>query len=114
MLLENSALDLNLPTDDNEYSPLCCACMAGQYEVVTLLAENGANVNYMNSMGQSPLIHCFSRLSETENTFENKNICLKIASVLLSNGADINKYSLSQTYLHHFCSVTIKMDPMQL
>lgn len=51
LLLENSALDLNLPTDENEYSPLCCACMAGQYEVVTLLAENGANVNYMNSMG---------------------------------------------------------------
>ena len=32
--LENPSLNLNLPTLENEYSPLCCASMAGQYEIV--------------------------------------------------------------------------------
>ena len=48
LLLENPNLDLNLVTEEQEYSPLCCACMAGQFEIVQLLAENGANVNFMN------------------------------------------------------------------
>ena len=86
-----------MPTAENEYSPLCCACMAGQYEAAQLLAENGANVNFMNAAGYTPMIHCFSRLSETENVFENKNICLKIVTVLLENGADINFYSMNRT-----------------
>lgn len=64
--------------------------MAANLEVVHLLAENGADINFTNSMGQTPLVHCFSRLTETDHPFENKNICLKIAEVLFNYGADIN------------------------
>jgi ankyrin repeat protein len=35
-------IDLDMTTDDNEYTPLSAACMAGNYEIVKLLAENGA------------------------------------------------------------------------
>ena len=61
--------------------------------------------------------HCFSRINETTNQFENKNICLKIAEVLLDFGADLNKYCMnmmSHTYLMHFCSIQMKLGKSQL
>ena len=50
-MLENiTYLDLNLATSDSGYSPLSAACMAGNYDIVCLLAENGADVNQMDYM----------------------------------------------------------------
>ena len=50
-MLENILhLDLNLPTSDSGYTPLSAACMAGNYDIVCLLAENGADVNMMDYM----------------------------------------------------------------
>ena len=84
LLLESHLIDLELTTQENEYSALQVACMGGHFDCVQFLAENGADVNFMNSVGQTPLIHCFSRMTETDNNmFENRNICLKIAEVLL-------------------------------
>lgn len=37
-----------MASEDNEYTPLCAACMAGNYEIVKVLAENGAEINYKN------------------------------------------------------------------
>ena len=105
MLLEIGGLDLDLATEDNEYSPLCAACMAGNLEVVEMLAENGANVNYKNSLNQTPLVHCFSRLTEAENIFENKTICLRIGSELLKSGAILNSYVMGRTLLQNFCGI---------
>lgn len=90
-MLENFLyLDLNMATQENGYSPLSAACMAGHFEIVCLLAENGADVNKVDRMQQSPLIYCFSRMNEDENYFENKALALKMADVLLAYGADIN------------------------
>jgi len=38
-------LDLNLPTIDNGYSPVAAACMSGHFDIVSLLAESGVDVN---------------------------------------------------------------------
>ena len=51
LFLENENLDLELTTQENEYTALQAACMAGHLEVVTLLAESGADVNAANPMG---------------------------------------------------------------
>lgn len=51
LMLQNPQLDLEMTTEENEYSALMASCMAGSLEVVTLLAENGADVNAMNSLG---------------------------------------------------------------
>lgn len=83
LLLENALIDLDLCTEEHEYTPLSAACMAGNYEVVKLLAEGGAQVNHRNSLGFTPMLYAFSRMTETTNIYENKNICLKIAEVLL-------------------------------
>jgi ankyrin repeat protein len=34
LLLENPLIDINMVTDENEYTPLCAACMAGNFEIV--------------------------------------------------------------------------------
>ena len=34
---------------------------------------------------------CFSRLDEDSNMYENKNLCMKMAEILLENGADIDE-----------------------
>ena len=57
--------------------------MAGHFDIVCILAENGADVNQVDVMEQSPLIYCFSRMNEDENYYENKSLALKMADVLL-------------------------------
>jgi ankyrin repeat family A protein 2 len=64
--------------------------MAGNYETVVILAENGADVNQVDAMEMSPLVYCFSRLNEDENYFENQSLALRMADVLLTHGANIN------------------------
>jgi len=64
--------------------------MAGHFDIVCILAENGADVNQVDVMEQSPLIYCFSRMNEDENYYENKSLALKMADVLLEHGAEID------------------------
>ena len=51
LLLENQNLDLEMPTVENEYTALHAACMAGRFDIVQCLCENGSDVNAMNSLG---------------------------------------------------------------
>jgi ankyrin repeat protein len=49
-ILENyNNLDLNLATKQNSYTALSAACMAGNYDIVCLLTEYGADVNKLDS-----------------------------------------------------------------
>ncbi len=110
LLLENALVDLDMCTEEHEYTPLSSACMAGNYEIVKLLCENGAQVNHRNSLGYTPMLYAFSRMTETSNIYENKNICLKIAEVLLHFGADINYYHYGKSLLMTFCGISMSLD----
>jgi len=88
--------------------------MAGNFEIVKLLSENGADVNHRNSKGQTPLLYCFSRMTETNNVYENKNICIKIAEILFSFGADVNNYHHGKTLLMNFCGISMNLGTVQL
>lgn len=65
-------------------------------------------------MGQTPLLYCFSRMTETSNVYENKNICIKIAEILLQFGADINHFHHGKTLLMSFCGISMNMENVQL
>jgi hypothetical protein len=112
LLLQNPLIDINMTTEDHEYTPLSASCMAGNFEIVKILAENGADTNYQNSMGYTPLLYCFSRMTETTNVYENKNICLSIADVLLQHGAAVNYYHHGKTLLMSFCGISMALDPV--
>lgn len=115
LLLENQEIDLEMQTEENEYTALQAACMGGHIEVVSFLAENGADVNAINSMGQTPLVHCFSRLTESQDSiFENKSICFKNSEILLGYGADINQISMGKSLLMNFCGISMPLDPTML
>ncbi len=43
-------IDLNLATKQNNYTALSAACMAGNYDIVCILTEYGADVNKFDSM----------------------------------------------------------------
>ena len=104
MMLENfTYMDLNLETYDNGYTPISSACMAGNFEIVCLLATNGADVNKTDYMEQSPLIYSFSRMNEDENYYENKSLALKMADVLFQHGANPNQLSHGKSLLMNFC-----------
>ena len=90
LFMENELIDLDLATEEYGFTPLCIACITANYEIVNILLEYGAEVNKPNSFSQTPLFHCFTRLSETVNCFENKLISLKMADLLMENGADVN------------------------
>ena len=110
LLLENPLIDINMTTEDHEYTPLSASCIAGNFEIVKILSENGADTNHQNSMGYTPLLYCFTRMSETANVYENKSICLKIAEILLQFAADINYYHHGKTLLMSFCGISMNLD----
>ena len=59
---------------------------------------------------------CFSRLDEDSNMFENKNLCLKMAELLLQYGADINTIVNpfeGYTMLMQFCGMSMELSPFQ-
>jgi hypothetical protein len=58
------------------------------------------------------MLYAFSRMTETQNIYENKNICLKIAEVLLHYGADIDYYHHGKTLLMTFCGISMTLDPV--
>jgi hypothetical protein len=49
-------------------------------------------------------------MTETSNMYENKNICLKIAEILLAHGANINTFSKGKTLLMSFCGLSMRLD----
>ena len=53
-------------------------------------------------------------MTEANNIYENKNICIKIAEVLFQFGADINHFHHGKTLLMNFCGISMNLDPVQL
>lgn len=83
--------------------------MTGNYEILKLLLDAGAEVNKPNTFNQTAFVTCFARLEEVfikllffkeKNVFENRKICFKMAELLLHYGADIN-WIIDKTHGFH-------------
>lgn len=48
LMLENPYLDIDISTEDSGYTSLCVACLTGNYEVVKILLDGGAETNLPN------------------------------------------------------------------
>jgi len=67
------------------------ACLRCQLEIVHLLIKGGADPKIHNLLDQGPLYYTFTRMKETENVYENRMLCFKMAEILLNNGEDIDQ-----------------------
>ncbi|CAD8134454.1 unnamed protein product [Paramecium pentaurelia] len=117
LLLQNEAIEVNMVSKPQELSALKLACSNGYYEIAELLVQQDANVNQADSKGSVPLFYCFSRLEEETNYFENKQLCFKLAELLIDNGANIDAVVNAEkgyTLLMLFCAVKDKLNPRDL
>ena len=71
------------------YTPLGEACKTGDFEMVKLLVENGADVNYVPSYTIASPVGFAVESDSTDN--------LKIVKYLIENGADVNYSRFSQS-----------------
>lgn len=112
MILHNPSIDIDIASYPSGHTPLQLACTTGNYEIVDLLLEYGAEPNKPNKFNQTPLVCCFQRLDEENYAYENKKICFKTVSLLLDYGADINwivdKFK-GLTLLMQLCNIKMKM-----
>ena len=79
--------------DGGKCTALILASKFGHTDVVTFFIENGADINAINSRGDTPLIAAAGVRGE------------RCGIILINNGADINKTdSLGNTALHEACA----------
>ncbi|CAD8083796.1 unnamed protein product [Paramecium sonneborni] len=113
LLLSNQQVDVDLASMDSGQTPLSIAAMTGNYEILKILLDAGAEVNKPNIFNQTAFIMCFARLEEEKNVFENRKICFKMAELLLHYGADIN-WIVDKTHgfnlLMQLCSIRMELN----
>jgi ankyrin repeat protein len=93
--LEKNPYDLNGATPDYQATPLCYAVRCGSLEIVELLVEKGANVNYAIPVAYTPLMEA-SKLNDSK---------LRILIFLLEKGADINQSAFNDKKTALFVAV---------
>jgi len=59
MLINNPLIDLDQSSEDMGYTPVALACITGNFEVLSILLENGAEVNKPIASYQTPFVCCF-------------------------------------------------------
>ncbi|KAA8896652.1 hypothetical protein DIURU_005664 [Diutina rugosa] len=109
--IHNPPYDFNInePIDDEGHTPLHWAASIGNYHMIYLLVQKGANILAVNSFGLNPL----SKLISFNNCYELKNFpqVLELMDKCLSN-TDIN----GRTPLHYLCQfakVPSKLDSLK-
>lgn len=90
--LINAGLDLNLQTRYNAL-PLFCAAAGCLIEVVEVLLQKGANINQLDSEGQTALLYTFKYVNVVDQTSYARGTCM--VKKLTSAGINVNVVSKS-------------------
>ena len=91
ILLENKA-DVNV-SDNEDWTPIMRASLAGESEIVRLLLENNAQANNLNSVKESAIIHAAS-----SDCFECLNLMLEKFNFIKLMNFELLKNQLSLAY----------------
>ncbi|MFN9939046.1 MAG: ankyrin repeat domain-containing protein [bacterium] len=78
-LLKQKNIDIDFQSEPLQYSALQVCTMTGNFEILELLLEQGAEPNNPNKNSKTPLITCFIKELPQEYTFENQRVSYKMA-----------------------------------
>jgi ankyrin repeat protein len=105
VLLLNSGVDINLPTEGDGSTPMVVAAINGQYDLVLAFLERGGNPNLVNDDGVAPLFATLNNEWALRTWYpqptagsQQKASYLQLMEALLKAGADPNRRTLSHIW----------------
>lgn len=59
LLLTNPTIDIDFATEEVKHTPLTVACLSGNFEILKILLDAGAEVNKPTDSSYTPFVFCF-------------------------------------------------------
>lgn len=59
LLLSNPRIDIDFSTSELRHTPLTVACLSGNFEILKILLDEGAEVNKPTQTSYTPFVFCF-------------------------------------------------------
>ena len=105
VLLLNSGMDINLPTEGDKSTPMVIAAINGQYDLALAFLERGGNPNLVNDDGVAPLFATLNNEWALRTWYpqptagsQQKASYLQLMESLLKAGADPNARTLTHIW----------------
>ncbi len=100
-------VDVNVPDNASEDTPLIAACRKGHVAIVDMLLQKGAGPNARYPDTQETALHIVAAKESATST--------QIIPLLLNGGADVNAHdNMQRTPLHYACDENIEPHILQL
>jgi ankyrin repeat protein len=105
VLLLNSGMDINMPTEGDKSTPMVIAAINGQYDLALAFLERGGNPNLVNDDGVAPLFATLNNEWALRTWYpqptagsQQKASYLQLMESLLKAGADPNARTLTHIW----------------
>ena len=105
VLLLNSGMDINMPTEGDKSTPIAIAAINGQYDLALAFLERGSNPNLVNDDGVAPLFATLNNEWALRTWYpqptagsQQKASYLQLMESLLKAGADPNARTVTHIW----------------
>ncbi len=100
--------DPNMADKKGYESPLSAACDLSLVKTTEMLVDYGADVNWKDCYGATPIMHCIGDVLNFRQTVMGRYRSVEISEILLKNGAHVNAITRQNATFHsllkRYCS----------